>query len=110
MSDRTAGTVYLIGAGPGAADLLTVRAARLLAEADIVFHDALVPAGILALAARAEKAAVGKRCGKHATAQAFIKTILAFEDAAEKWIQGGVSDGGVSLQRRVVERTHRLVI
>ena len=82
MSDRTAGTVYLIGAGPGAADLLTVRAARLLAEADIVFHDALVPADILALAPRAEKVAVGKRCGKHATAQAFINKRLV--DAARK--------------------------
>jgi uroporphyrin-III C-methyltransferase len=74
------GTVYLVGAGPGAADLLTVRAARLLAEADIVFHDALVPQAILSLAARAEKFAVGKRCGKHSTAQQFINKRLV--DAA----------------------------
>lgn len=76
------GTVYLVGAGPGAADLLTLRAARLLAEADIVFHDALVPAPILALAARAEKVAVGKRCGRHSTAQRFINKRLA--DAARQ--------------------------
>ncbi|HEX9435191.1 MAG TPA: uroporphyrinogen-III C-methyltransferase [Burkholderiales bacterium] len=74
------GTVYLVGAGPGAADLLTVRAARLLTEADIVFHDALVPEAILALASRAEKIAVGKRCGRHSTAQQFINKRLA--DAA----------------------------
>jgi len=76
------GTVYLVGAGPGAADLLTLRAARLLAEAEIVFHDALVPAAILALAARAEKVAVGKRCGRHSTAQRFINKRLA--DAARQ--------------------------
>src|SRR3954465_4811898 len=74
------GTVYLVGAGPGAADLLTLRAARLLAEADIVFHDALVPEAILALAVRAEKVPVGKRCGRHSTAQRFINKRLA--DAA----------------------------
>jgi len=74
------GKVYLVGAGPGAPDLLTLRAARLLAEADIVFHDALVPEQILALAARAEKVAVGKRCGSHSTAQRFINKRLA--DAA----------------------------
>ena len=74
------GKVYLVGAGPGAPDLLTVRAARLLAEADIVFHDALVPEPILALAARAERVAVGKRCGRHSTAQRFINKRLA--DAA----------------------------
>ena len=76
------GTVYLVGAGPGAADLLTLRAARLLAEADIVFHDALVPAEILALATRAELVAVGKRSGRHSTAQRFINKRLA--DAARK--------------------------
>jgi len=74
------GTIYLVGAGPGAADLLTVRAARLLAEADIVFHDALVPEAILALAPQAEKIAVGKRSGRHSTAQQFINKRLA--DAA----------------------------
>jgi uroporphyrin-III C-methyltransferase len=74
------GKVYLVGAGPGAPDLLTLRAARLLAEADIIFHDALVPEPILALAAGAKKVAVGKRCGRHSTAQRFINKRLA--DAA----------------------------
>ena len=74
------GTVYLVGAGPGAADLLTLRAARLLGKADIVFHDALVPVEILALAPQAEKVAVGKRSGRHSTAQRFINKRLA--DAA----------------------------
>jgi len=76
------GTVYLVGAGPGAADLLTLRAARLLAEADVVFHDALVPKEILALAPRAELVAVGKRSGRHSAAQRFINKRLA--DAARK--------------------------
>lgn len=76
------GTVYLVGAGPGAVDLLTVRAARLLGEAGIVFHDALVGADILALAPRARKVAVGKRCGRHATTQVFINKRLA--DAARR--------------------------
>ena len=71
------GKVYLVGAGPGAADLLTVRAARLLGEADIVLHDALVGPEILALASRAEKLAVGKRCGRHASSQIFINRRLA---------------------------------
>jgi uroporphyrin-III C-methyltransferase len=77
------GTVYLVGAGPGAADLLTLRAARLLGEADIVFHDALVPGEILALASTSVKIAVGKRCGRHSTAQRFINKRLA--DAAARY-------------------------
>lgn len=74
------GIVYLVGAGPGAPDLLTLRAADLLRRADIVFHDALVHADTLALAQRAEKIAVGKRCGRHSTAQRFINKRLV--DAA----------------------------
>jgi uroporphyrin-III C-methyltransferase len=74
------GTVYLVGAGPGAPDLLTLRAAKVLAAADVVFHDALVHPDTLALAERAEKIAVGKRCGKHSTAQKFINKRLV--DAA----------------------------
>src|SRR5436309_11336030 len=75
------GVVYLVGAGPGAPDLLTLRAAKLLEKADIVFHDALVHPDTIALAPRAEKVAVGKRCGKHSTAQKFINKRLV--DAAK---------------------------
>src|SRR6185503_14317993 len=76
------GKVYLVGAGPGAPDLITVRAAEVLRRADIVFYDALVHPDTLALAARAEKVAVGKRCGRHSTAQRFIDKRLV--DAARK--------------------------
>lgn len=76
-------TVYLVGAGPGAPDLLTLRAARLLEQADIVFHDALVHPDTVALAARAQKIAVGKRCGRHSAAQRFINKRLV--DAAQRF-------------------------
>jgi uroporphyrin-III C-methyltransferase len=76
MKPSSRSKVYLIGAGPGAADLLTLRAARVLAAADVVFHDALVTPDVLALAGRAEKIAVGKRCGRHSTAQRFINKRL----------------------------------
>jgi uroporphyrin-III C-methyltransferase len=76
------GTVYLVGAGPGAADLLTLRAARLLGEAEVVFHDALVPHEILFLIRTDNKISVGKRCGKHSTAQRFINKRLL--DAARR--------------------------
>lgn len=76
------GVVYLVGAGPGAADLLTLRAANLLKRADIVFHDALVPEGILSLISNEKRVQVGKRSGRHSTAQHFINKRLA--DAARK--------------------------
>lgn len=77
------GTVYLVGAGPGALDLLTLRAARLLEAADIVFYDALANPDILRLAAKAKLVAVGKRHGRLSTAQAFINKQLI--DAANKY-------------------------
>src|SRR6187455_637785 len=70
------GKVYLVGAGPGAPDLLTLRAARLLENADVVFHDALVHAETLALARRARRVDVGKRYGKVSTDQRFINRAL----------------------------------
>ncbi|HEX4779963.1 MAG TPA: uroporphyrinogen-III C-methyltransferase [Usitatibacter sp.] len=70
------GKVYLVGAGPGAPDLLTVRAVRLLERADIVLHDALVHPETLALAARARRVDVGKRYGKVSTEQRFIHRTL----------------------------------
>jgi uroporphyrin-III C-methyltransferase len=62
------GAVYLVGAGPGAADLLTVRAARLLAQADVVIHDALISPDTLALAAKAKLYNVGKRANRPSVA------------------------------------------
>lgn len=74
------GKVYLVGAGPGAPDLITMRGAAILERADIVFHDALVHPDTLALAPKAEKIPVGKRCGRLSTAQRFINKRLV--DAA----------------------------
>jgi uroporphyrin-III C-methyltransferase len=86
MSNQTSngalGKVYLVGAGPGAADLITVRGAKLLEKADIVFYDALVAAEMLALCPQAIQVPVGKRCGKLSSAQHFINKRLV--DAAHK--------------------------
>lgn len=71
------GHVALVGAGPGAADLLTLRAQRLLLEADVIVHDALVAADVIALGRRdAERISVGKRKGEHSASQAEINAIL----------------------------------
>jgi uroporphyrin-III C-methyltransferase len=70
------GKVYLIGAGPGAADLITVRGARLLAQAEVVLYDALVTPEMLELCAQAEKISVGKRSGQRSTAQTLINEQL----------------------------------
>jgi uroporphyrin-III C-methyltransferase len=82
-SNNTFGKVYLVGAGPGAADLITVRGAKLLEKADIVFHDALVEPEMLALCPQATLVPVGKRCSKLSSAQHFINKRLV--DAAYKY-------------------------
>lgn len=83
QAEKTYGKVYLIGAGPGAVDLITVRGARILAQADVVLHDALVTADMLALCPQAEKISVGKRSGQRSTAQIAINQLLI--DCAEKY-------------------------
>lgn len=71
------GHVALVGAGPGAEDLLTLRAHRLLMEADVIVYDALVPEAVVAMGRRdAERLAVGKRKGCHSKSQAEINALL----------------------------------
>jgi uroporphyrin-III C-methyltransferase len=70
------GKVYLVGAGPGAADLITVRGARLLGQADVVLYDALVTPEMLDLCRQAELVSVGKRSGQRSTAQTLINQQL----------------------------------
>jgi len=72
-----AGIVWLIGAGPGSPDLLTLRAQRLLQAADVIVHDQLVPAAVIEMGRRdAERLSVGKKKGHHSFTQAQINGIL----------------------------------
>lgn len=70
------GFVSLVGAGPGDPDLLTRKAARRLAEADVIVYDALVDPEVLALAPTARRIFVGKRAGRPAVRQEFINALL----------------------------------
>ena len=72
-----AGIVYLVGAGPGAADLLTLRAQRLLGEADVIVHDRLVTPEVLDMARRdADRIMVGKARSNHTMPQEEINALL----------------------------------
>jgi uroporphyrin-III C-methyltransferase len=71
------GTVFLVGAGPGDPELLTLKAAKVLRAADVVLHDELVSADILRLIpATAQVISVGKRCAKKSTPQENINQLL----------------------------------
>jgi len=75
--------IFLIGAGPGDPELLTLKAYRLIREADVVLYDSLVDRRILRMARRgARRIDVGKRCGKHSAAQVEICALLVAEGLA----------------------------
>jgi uroporphyrin-III C-methyltransferase/precorrin-2 dehydrogenase/sirohydrochlorin ferrochelatase len=77
VSDRfPRGSVCLVGAGPGDPDLLTRRAAQRLADADVVFYDALVDRETLVLAPGARRVFVGKRAGRPAVTQEAIHRLM----------------------------------
>ena len=70
------GFVYLVGAGCGSADLITVRGLRLLQSCDAVVYDDLIDPALLAQAAHAEQHPAGKRCGRHSMPQSEINSLL----------------------------------
>jgi uroporphyrin-III C-methyltransferase/precorrin-2 dehydrogenase/sirohydrochlorin ferrochelatase len=91
--EETIGTVFLVGAGPGAADLLTLRAHRLLGEADVIVHDRLVGHEVLAMARReAQVIDVGKVPGRPCISQEAISDLLirlAFRHRRVVRLKGG---------------------
>jgi uroporphyrin-III C-methyltransferase/precorrin-2 dehydrogenase/sirohydrochlorin ferrochelatase len=77
VTGEAEGKVWLVGAGPGAEDLLTLRAQRVLMEADAIVYDALVPQGIVDMGRRdAERLSVGKRKNCHSKSQDEINRLL----------------------------------
>lgn len=77
MGARNAGTVYLVGAGPGDPELLTLRAARLLGEAEVVVYDNLVSPEVMArVAPGARRIYAGKQRANHSMPQQDINSLL----------------------------------
>jgi uroporphyrin-III C-methyltransferase/precorrin-2 dehydrogenase/sirohydrochlorin ferrochelatase len=84
QDDKAPGKVWLVGAGPGDPDLLTVKALRLIQSADVILHDDLVPQAILDLATNAELIDVGKRCGTRRITQEEINSLMIAHAGAER--------------------------
>lgn len=77
QNSKPSGTVYLVGAGPGDPDLLTLKAARLLQTADVVVYDNLVGPGVVSMIhSGAEKIYAGKQTNRHTLPQAEINQLL----------------------------------
>ncbi|HOL65036.1 MAG TPA: uroporphyrinogen-III C-methyltransferase [Accumulibacter sp.] len=76
-AENVTGTVHIVGSGPGDLDLLTLRAARLIGEADAIVYDHLIADGVLELARRdAEKIYVGKESSNHTVPQEELNRLL----------------------------------
>jgi uroporphyrin-III C-methyltransferase len=102
------GKVYIVGAGPGAADLLTVRAVSLLGRAEIVLHDDLVPQEVLdEISPLAEIINVGKRCGRHGTSQEKINQLM-IECAQQKAVIVRLKSGDPAVFGRLGEELDAL--
>jgi uroporphyrin-III C-methyltransferase len=88
-ADFGPGDVWLVGAGPGDPELLTRKAERLIRSADVIFHDALVGPGVLALARPGTRLVhVGKRSGRHSKDQhAIDRLIVAAALAGERVVR-----------------------
>jgi len=79
--------VFLVGAGPGAPELLTVKAYRLLQQADVILHDGLVSPEVLEIAPKdAVVINVGKRCGNRSVTQEDIHSLMVAFASSEQTI------------------------
>ena len=74
---RPKGKVYIVGAGPGADDLITLRGLHVLQQAEVILHDALISSKLLEESAPStERIYVGKRCGRHSMKQEEISRLV----------------------------------
>ncbi|MDE2371017.1 MAG: uroporphyrinogen-III C-methyltransferase [Burkholderiales bacterium] len=103
----TPGRVVFIGAGPGAADLITMRGAAWLARAEVVLHDALTDPALRDLAPQARWIDVGKRGYAHATGQAKIDALL-IDEARRHAVVVRLKGGDPSLFGRLEEELQAL--
>lgn len=102
------GTVWLVGAGPGDPDLLTRKAEKLIAAADIIFYDALVGPGVLDLIpVHVEQVSVGKRSGRHSKDQDSINNLLLAAAQAGKRVVR-LKGGDPAIFARTAEEVEQL--